>query len=153
MQLESDSERSFLSVKDYSIVLKHFSVKTIIRLNEKAYDEQLFIQEGFQFHDFPFPDGSVPSDFLIYRFLAQVQEMPKPIAIHCKAGLGRTGTLICLFLMAFMGMKAREAIAWCRIMRQGSVIGSQQQFLLDKEKEMQEVHLQIQQRIPISFQF
>lgn len=47
LQSEENSEKSFLSVKDYSIVLKQFEVKSIVRLNSKEYDESLFIQEGF----------------------------------------------------------------------------------------------------------
>ena len=40
------------------------------------------------------------------------------------AGLGRTGTLIALWLMAHCGWRAREAIAWLRLVRPGSVIGA-----------------------------
>lgn len=46
-----------------------------------------------------------------------IQNTSGAIAIHCKAGLGRTGTLICLYLMAIYGFGAREAIAYIRIMR------------------------------------
>jgi len=69
--IESDEEnlKSILSMKDYSITLKHFGIKSIIRLNEKQYDENKFIEEGFQFYDFYFPDGSVPSDIIVYKYL------------------------------------------------------------------------------------
>lgn len=45
------------------------------------------------------------------------------------AGLGRTGTLIACYLMKHYKFNAREAIAWCRICRPGSIIGPQQHWL------------------------
>ena len=51
------------------------------------------------------------------------------MALHCMAGLGRTGTLLSLALMRDYQFTAREAIAWCRLCRPGCVIGPQQQFL------------------------
>jgi len=44
-------------------------------------------------------------------------------------GLGRTGTLIAIYMMKHQGFTATEAISWLRVMRPGSVIGMQQHFL------------------------
>lgn len=46
-----------------------------------------------------------------------------------QAGLGRTGSLIGAYLIKHYRMTAREAIAWLRICRPGSVIGQQQIWL------------------------
>ena len=53
-----------------------------------------------------------------------------------QAGLGRTGTLIALYLMKHKAFTAREAIAWLRICRPGSVIGPQQAYLVNQEPRM-----------------
>ena len=56
-----------------------------------------------------------------------------------QAGLGRTGTLIALYMMKHKQFAAREAIAWLRICRPGSVIGPQQAYLLSQESRMHDL--------------
>ena len=51
------------------------------------------------------------------------------LAVHCLAGLGRTGTLIGLWIMKNYNFTAEEVIAYLRIIRPGSIIGLQQQYL------------------------
>lgn len=49
--------------------------------------------------------------------------------MHCKAGLGRTGWLIAAWLMKEHKFTASEVIAYLRILRPGSVVGPQQNWL------------------------
>ena len=57
------------------------------------------------------------------------------MAIHCKAGLGRTGTLIGLYAMKHYKFPAAAFIGWIRIARPGSILGPQQHYLIEKEAE------------------
>nr|XP_023012477.1 dual specificity protein phosphatase CDC14B-like [Leptinotarsa decemlineata] len=112
--------------------IKYFlknDVKTVIRLNSIIYNSEVFTQVGIQHFDLIFPDGTTPPKDILLKFLAIAEMAPAAIAVHCKAGLGRTGSLIGAYLIKHYCLTAREAIAWMRLCRPGSVIGQQQVWL------------------------
>ncbi|KAG8436611.1 hypothetical protein GDO86_007643 [Hymenochirus boettgeri] len=111
---------------------KH-NIRAVIRLNKKIYDAKRFTDAGFDHYDLFFVDGSTPSDGIVRRFLNLCENTDGAIAVHCKAGLGRTGTLIACYIMKHYRFTHSEAIAWIRICRPGSIIGPQQHFLEEKQ--------------------
>lgn len=111
-------------------------VTTIVRLNYKFYEASSFTDAGFKHYDLIFRDGSTPSDTILNQFLDICEKTDGAIAVHCKAGLGRTGSLIGAYIMKHYRLTAMETIAWIRLCRPGSVIGHQQQWMEEKQLPM-----------------
>lgn len=127
-----------LAPSDYIPYFTRKQVKLVIRLNKKCYNEQDFIKAGIDHCDAFFLDGSCPPTKILQRVLAAMEALPEQaaVAIHCKAGLGRTGTCIGAYLMKHYRFTAAEAIGWMRVCRPGMVIGPQQHFLHQIEHAM-----------------
>lgn len=120
-----------MTPEDYAHLFKSIGINTVIRLNKEHYDSSKIIQQGIDFHDLYFLDGSVPSEPIIEQFLSLISDPKSTIAVHCKAGLGRTGTLIGCYAIKTFGFTGPEIIGWERICRPGSVLGPQQYFLCE----------------------
>jgi cell division cycle 14 len=109
--------------EDYLKVFKNFGVTHVVRLNEPKYDKQKFEKAGIAHTDLFFIDGSTPSDKIVQQFLKVAEAETGALAVHCKAGLGRTGTLIGIYAMKHFSFPAAYFIGWIRIARPGSILG------------------------------
>ena len=124
------SDEVAFSPEHYAPLLLDLGVTCVVRLNEAdTYDAAAFTRAGIAHHDLFFPDCTTPPDDVVERFLDICDKTSGAVAVHCRAGLGRTGTLIGVWMMKHAGFGADEAIGWLRIVRPGSVIGRQQAYL------------------------
>jgi cell division cycle 14 len=122
--------------EDCATVFREMGIGLVVRLNKPQYNRQRFVDKGIKHHELYFLDGSCPSKEIIAKFLDLTERDQGAVGVHCKAGLGRTGTLIGLYAMKHYHFPARAFIGWVRLCRPGSILGPQQQFLVDMESEM-----------------
>jgi hypothetical protein len=123
-----EGSRTF-SIEHIASMLNDLNVTAVVRLNAIEYDSKTLCAAGIRHHELFFEDCAEPPREVVAGFLRILDSTEGVVAVHCRSGLGRSGTLIALFLMLKHGFPAEEAIAWLRIMRPGSVLGKQQHSL------------------------
>ena len=98
--------RKPLTPQFYIPLMKLYSVSSIIRLNDKQYEREEFVEAGFEHHDLCHEDGSTPSEDIKNKFIQICEDTPGIIAVHCRGGIGRTGTCMALYIMSVFGEQA-----------------------------------------------
>ncbi|WWC97560.1 hypothetical protein V866_004444 [Kwoniella sp. B9012] len=115
-------------------VFEKENVGLVVRLNDELYDRRHFLDLGMDHVEMYFDDGSNPSDEIVREFIRlaenTIEVRGQKVAVHCKAGLGRTGVLIGAYLIYKYQFTAQEVIGFMRIVRPGMVVGPQQHYML-----------------------
>lgn len=98
---------------------KRSGVEIVVSLLEPHEIEDLGLQNegplcaesGIQYLSFPIPDRGVPNDRdMAMRFASEIAGRGKPIAIHCRAGIGRSSILAAAVLIS-RGINAIDALS------------------------------------------
>ena len=81
----------------------------------------------------PITDFGIPSEEIITSFIEEIKqakEQNQKVGIHCKYGIGRTGTMLALYLIEFADMTPEEALRVVRKKRPRSVESYEQEFFI-----------------------
>lgn len=108
---------------DISLIVILSSDEEIERLTGRDL-QSIYKLEGFEILYFPIPDFSTPEAGEFRVVVEQVltrSKSGKGTAIHCHAGLGRTGMFVACLAKLGMDYSSDEAIHWVRKIIPGAV--------------------------------
>ena len=104
----------------------------VVSLLNLPGDAKFYSDCGFEFLCLPIPDGQPPTlDQLLdcVKFVDACRARNRAVAMHCEAGCGRTGTMLCAYLIA-KGNSPESAIKLVRAAESAAVeTGAQINFL------------------------
>jgi protein tyrosine/serine phosphatase len=114
--------------------LREQGIGAIVCLNQRSpCDDSQVRSLGFEYLHLPIKDFGVPESIEdvddCISFIQNCMEREKAVAVHCEQGIGRTGMVLTLCLIA-QGVSPREAIRQVEMIRgDACVTGEQVKFV------------------------
>lgn len=113
---------------DELVWLRQQGIELLLSLTEDPPRRDWLEDAGLLLFHVPVVDMEAPTQEQLDRCLSAVQrahDRGMGVAVHCAAGLGRTGVIVACYLAA-QGQSASEAIARVRRLRPGSIETTEQ---------------------------
>lgn len=128
---------TLMAYDDELAILHSAGVRAVVSLLNLPTDKAIYEAAGFSFLCLPVPNGGAPTmeqaaEFV--RFVTEQRTRRRPVAVHCEAGIGRTGTMLAAYLIS-QGQSAETAIHYVRtIQRMAIETPRQVEFLMEYAK-------------------
>jgi len=124
-----------LTAYDDELVLLHSAgVRAVVSLLNIPTDKTIYEEAGFNFICLPVANGGAPTMDQANQFVRFVEEQrsrQNPVAVHCEAGIGRTGTMLAVYLIS-RGQTAAQAIRSIRTIQPSAIETPRQVWFLEE---------------------
>ena len=114
--------------------LRRNGIDVLVSLTEDPLPRHWVNDAGLLVVAVPVPDMEPPSDRQLDHIVTTIRKANATgmgAAVHCAAGLGRTGTVLAAYFVAG-GLPAREALVKVRDLRPGSVETTEQERAVER---------------------
>ena len=113
--------------------LRKQGIEVLVSLTEDPVPRSWVNEAGLMVVNVPVPDMEPPTARqieLVLQTIAKANSSNLGVAVHCSAGLGRTGTFLAAYFVS-RGLTARDAVGKVRDLRPGSIETTEQERAIE----------------------